>query len=159
MLHVCVIFNEVLSVLKAGTNIFFYFLNRECRHIFLTQKSALFYSFILWRAHQCCSGISVIRKTFALYISSECMEYCIRSLSSITHRIYQMDPSDLLSCSRIQIFCAPSFDDKILEVVAVFGSMQMAVSRVIKLQHHRIAQVSLKIFADAYQGCIYNTFS
>ncbi|PWA13748.1 hypothetical protein CCH79_00017121, partial [Gambusia affinis] len=40
------------------------------------------------------------------------------------------------------IFCAPSFDDKILEVVAVFGSMQMAVSRVIKLQHHRIAQVS-----------------
>uniref|UniRef100_A0A3Q1B428 Diacylglycerol kinase n=1 Tax=Amphiprion ocellaris TaxID=80972 RepID=A0A3Q1B428_AMPOC len=39
------------------------------------------------------------------------------------------------------IFCAPSFDDKILEVVAVFGSMQMAVSRVIKLQHHRIAQV------------------
>ncbi|KAJ8282553.1 hypothetical protein COCON_G00050720 [Conger conger] len=38
------------------------------------------------------------------------------------------------------IFCAPSFDDKILEVVAVFGSMQMAVSRVIKLQHHRIAQ-------------------
>lgn len=41
----------------------------------------------------------------------------------------------------VQIFCAPSFDDKILEVVAVFGGMQMAVSRVIKLQHHRIAQV------------------
>ncbi|KPP78454.1 diacylglycerol kinase eta-like, partial [Scleropages formosus] len=40
------------------------------------------------------------------------------------------------------IFCAPSFDDKILEVVAVFGSMQMAMSRVIKLQHHRIAQAS-----------------
>ncbi|XP_063763002.1 diacylglycerol kinase delta-like [Eleginops maclovinus] len=38
-------------------------------------------------------------------------------------------------------FTAPSFDDKILEVVAVFGSMQMAVSRVINLQHHRIAQV------------------
>ncbi|KAJ8781611.1 hypothetical protein J1605_010869 [Eschrichtius robustus] len=37
-------------------------------------------------------------------------------------------------------FAAPSFDDKILEVVAVFGSMQMAVSRVIRLQHHRIAQ-------------------
>lgn len=44
----------------------------------------------------------------------------------------------------VQIFCAPSFDDKILEVVAVFGSMQMAVSRVIKLQHHRIAQVESK---------------
>ena len=44
-----------------------------------------------------------------------------------------------------QIFCAPSFDDKILEVVAVFGSMQMAVSRVIKLQHHRIAQVRTHI--------------
>ena len=41
----------------------------------------------------------------------------------------------------MQTFTAPSFDDKILEVVAVFGSMQMAVSRVIKLQHHRIAQV------------------
>lgn len=40
-----------------------------------------------------------------------------------------------------QTFTAPSFDDKILEVVAVFGSMQMAVSRVINLQHHRIAQV------------------
>lgn len=44
-------------------------------------------------------------------------------------------------CFPPQIFGAPSFDDKILEVVAVFGSMQMAVSRVIKLQHHRIAQV------------------
>lgn len=40
-----------------------------------------------------------------------------------------------------QNFGAPSFDDKKLEVVAVFGSMQMAVSRVINLQHHRIAQV------------------
>jgi hypothetical protein len=36
----------------------------------------------------------------------------------------------------------PSFDDKILEVVAVFGGMQIAVSRLIDLQHHRIAQVS-----------------
>uniref|UniRef100_A0A8C1KGS5 Diacylglycerol kinase n=1 Tax=Cyprinus carpio TaxID=7962 RepID=A0A8C1KGS5_CYPCA len=49
------------------------------------------------------------------------------------------------------ICCAPSFDDKILEVVAVFGSMQMAVSRVIKLQHHRIAQcrtVKITILGD-----------
>ncbi|XP_053537443.1 diacylglycerol kinase delta isoform X3 [Ictalurus punctatus] len=37
-------------------------------------------------------------------------------------------------------FGAPSFDDKKLEVVAVFGSMQMAMSRVINLQHHRITQ-------------------
>lgn len=37
-------------------------------------------------------------------------------------------------------FLAPSFDDRILEVVAVFGSVQMAASRLIKLQHHRIAQ-------------------
>jgi len=44
-------------------------------------------------------------------------------------------------CVCAQTFTAPSFDDKILEVVAVFGSMQMAVSRVINLQHHRIAQV------------------
>uniref|UniRef100_A0A8D1G5S9 Diacylglycerol kinase n=1 Tax=Sus scrofa TaxID=9823 RepID=A0A8D1G5S9_PIG len=49
------------------------------------------------------------------------------------------------------IFAAPSFDDKILEVVAIFDSMQMAVSRVIKLQHHRIAQcrtVKITIFGD-----------
>uniref|UniRef100_A0A672JU37 Diacylglycerol kinase n=1 Tax=Sinocyclocheilus grahami TaxID=75366 RepID=A0A672JU37_SINGR len=48
-------------------------------------------------------------------------------------------------------FTAPSFDDKILEVVAVFGSMQMAVSRVINLQHHRIAQcrtVKITILGD-----------
>jgi len=37
-------------------------------------------------------------------------------------------------------FLAPSFDDKILEVVAVFDTMQMAASRLINLQHHRIAQ-------------------
>ncbi|KAL7648929.1 UNVERIFIED_CONTAM: hypothetical protein RMT77_000864 [Armadillidium vulgare] len=39
-------------------------------------------------------------------------------------------------------FIAPSFDDRILEVVAVFGSAQMAASRIINLQHHRIAQCS-----------------
>lgn len=54
-----------------------------------------------------------------------------------------------LSCdftvSVSQTFTAPSFDDKILEVVAVFGSMQMAVSRVINLQHHRIAQVLVSL--------------
>lgn len=44
----------------------------------------------------------------------------------------------------LQNFGAPSFDDKKLEVVAVFGSIQMAVSRVINLQHHRIAQVALR---------------
>uniref|UniRef100_UPI00358F5A21 diacylglycerol kinase delta isoform X2 n=3 Tax=Myxine glutinosa TaxID=7769 RepID=UPI00358F5A21 len=44
------------------------------------------------------------------------------------------------------VFTAPSFDDKILEVVAVYGSMQMAMSRVMKLQYHRIAQCrSVKI--------------
>ena len=37
-------------------------------------------------------------------------------------------------------FLAPSFDDRILEVVAVFGSVQMAACRLINLQHHRIAQ-------------------
>uniref|UniRef100_A0A8K9URC1 Diacylglycerol kinase n=1 Tax=Oncorhynchus mykiss TaxID=8022 RepID=A0A8K9URC1_ONCMY len=48
-------------------------------------------------------------------------------------------------------FGAPSFDDKKLEVVAVFGSMQMAVSRVINIQHHRIAQcrqVKITILGD-----------
>lgn len=41
----------------------------------------------------------------------------------------------------LQNFVPPSFDDRILEVVAVFGGMQIAVSRLIDLQHHRIAQV------------------
>ncbi|XP_077399766.1 diacylglycerol kinase eta isoform X1 [Vanacampus margaritifer] len=48
-------------------------------------------------------------------------------------------------------FGAPSFDDKKLEVVAVFGSMQMAMSRVINLQRHRIAQcrqVKITILGD-----------
>ena len=50
--------------------------------------------------------------------------------------------------SSLQTFTAPSFDDKILEVVAVFGSIQMAVSRVINLQHHRIAQVTHTTFSQ-----------
>ncbi|XP_072231926.1 diacylglycerol kinase delta isoform X1 [Leuresthes tenuis] len=50
-------------------------------------------------------------------------------------------------------FGAPSFDDKKLEVVAVFGSMQMAVSRVINLQHHRIAQCrQVKITIQGEEG-------
>ncbi|XP_065354344.1 diacylglycerol kinase eta isoform X2 [Calliphora vicina] len=49
------------------------------------------------------------------------------------------------------IFLPPSFDDRILEVVAVFGSVQMAASRLINLQHHRIAQchsVQINILGD-----------
>ncbi|XP_064639407.1 diacylglycerol kinase delta-like isoform X2 [Lineus longissimus] len=50
-------------------------------------------------------------------------------------------------------FTAPSFDDKILEVVAVFGSIQMAMSRVMNLQHHRIAQCrSVKICIMGDEG-------
>ncbi|XP_025079180.1 diacylglycerol kinase delta-like isoform X4 [Pomacea canaliculata] len=48
-------------------------------------------------------------------------------------------------------FVPPSFDDRILEVVAVFGGMQIAVSRLIDLQHHRIAQcrqVKITILGD-----------
>ncbi|XP_044751269.1 diacylglycerol kinase eta isoform X2 [Coccinella septempunctata] len=50
-----------------------------------------------------------------------------------------------------ELFLAPSFDDKILEVVAVFGSVQMAASRLINLQRHRIAQchsVQINILGD-----------
>ncbi|XP_050541600.1 diacylglycerol kinase eta-like isoform X2 [Daktulosphaira vitifoliae] len=50
-----------------------------------------------------------------------------------------------------RIFLAPSFDDRILEVVAVFGTIQMAASRLINLQHHRIAQcttIQINILGD-----------
>ncbi|UYV70187.1 DGKD [Cordylochernes scorpioides] len=49
------------------------------------------------------------------------------------------------------IFFPPNFDDKILEVVAVFGTAQMAASRVMNLQYHRIAQcrrVSITILGE-----------
>lgn len=39
------------------------------------------------------------------------------------------------------IFTVQSFDDKVLEVMAVFGVIHCATSRVISLQNHRIAQV------------------
>ena len=48
-------------------------------------------------------------------------------------------------------FTAPCMDDKILEVVAVFGSAQLGISRVFNLQHHRIAQcrsVKISIIGD-----------
>ncbi|GFY52065.1 diacylglycerol kinase delta [Trichonephila inaurata madagascariensis] len=51
------------------------------------------------------------------------------------------------------VFVAPAFDDKILEVVAVYGTVQMAASRVINLQHHRIAQCrSVKIIIKGVEG-------
>ncbi|XP_054724855.1 diacylglycerol kinase eta-like [Uloborus diversus] len=51
------------------------------------------------------------------------------------------------------VFYAPAFDDKILEVVAVFGTVQIAASRVINLQHHRIAQCrSVKIIILGDEG-------
>ncbi|KAH8294901.1 hypothetical protein KR018_004265 [Drosophila ironensis] len=55
------------------------------------------------------------------------------------------------SSRRDDIFLPPSFDDRVLEVVAVFGSVQMAASRLINLQHHRIAQcqsVQINILGD-----------
>jgi len=42
-----------------------------------------------------------------------------------------------------QNFVYPSFDDRVLEVVAVFNSVQLGMSRVFNLQRHRIAQVCL----------------
>ncbi|XP_034487795.1 diacylglycerol kinase eta isoform X1 [Drosophila innubila] len=55
------------------------------------------------------------------------------------------------STKKDDIFLSPSFDDRVLEVVAVFGSVQMAASRLINLQHHRIAQcqsVQINILGD-----------
>lgn len=55
------------------------------------------------------------------------------------------------STKKDDCFLTPSFDDRILEVVAVFGSVQMAASRLINLQHHRIAQcqsVQINILGD-----------
>ncbi|XP_032289528.1 diacylglycerol kinase eta isoform X9 [Drosophila virilis] len=55
------------------------------------------------------------------------------------------------STKKEEIFLQPSFDDRVLEVVAVFGSVQMAASRLINLQHHRIAQcqsVQINILGD-----------
>ena len=44
-----------------------------------------------------------------------------------------------------QGFVAPSFDDRMLEVVAVLGASQMGMSKVFGgMQHHRIAQVWIK---------------
>ncbi|KAJ4920522.1 hypothetical protein JOQ06_004190 [Pogonophryne albipinna] len=79
------------------------------------------------------------------------MWYGVLGTKELLHRTYKnLEQRVLLECDGrpiplpslqgIATFTAPSFDDKILEVVAVFGSIQMAVSRVINLQHHRIAQ-------------------
>ncbi|KAM4886323.1 diacylglycerol kinase kappa isoform 7-T7 [Sylvia borin] len=57
-----------------------------------------------------------------------------------TKELLQRTYKNLEQRVQLENFGAPSFDDKKLEVVAVFGSIQMAVSRVINLQHHRIAQ-------------------
>ena len=53
----------------------------------------------------------------------------------------------------LQNFTATSFDDNILEVVAVFGSVQLGISRVFNLQRHRIAQV------HRYRICTVNSSS
>lgn len=43
-----------------------------------------------------------------------------------------------------QGFVAPSFDDRMLEVVAVLGASQMGMSKVFGgMQHHRISQVGI----------------
>uniref|UniRef100_A0A8C8U7X5 Diacylglycerol kinase n=2 Tax=Peromyscus maniculatus bairdii TaxID=230844 RepID=A0A8C8U7X5_PERMB len=48
---------------------------------------------------------------------------------------------------------APAMDDGKLEVVAIFGSIQMAMSRLVNLQHHRIAQChEVMITIDGEEG-------
>uniref|UniRef100_A0A8P0SKB6 Diacylglycerol kinase n=1 Tax=Canis lupus familiaris TaxID=9615 RepID=A0A8P0SKB6_CANLF len=48
---------------------------------------------------------------------------------------------------------APAIDDGKLEVVAIFGSAQMAMSRIINLHHHRIAQCrEVMITIDGEEG-------
>ncbi|XP_062040281.1 diacylglycerol kinase kappa [Lepus europaeus] len=48
---------------------------------------------------------------------------------------------------------APAIDDGKLEVVAIFGSVQMAMSRIINLHHHRIAQChEVKITIEGEEG-------
>ncbi|XP_016390623.1 diacylglycerol kinase delta-like [Sinocyclocheilus rhinocerous] len=78
------------------------------------------------------------------------MWYGVLGTKELLHRTYKnLEQRVLLEVSVVCV--SPSFDDKILEVVAVFGSMQMAVSRVINLQHHRIAQcrtVKITILGD-----------
>ena len=59
----------------------------------------------------------------------------------LSHMMLDFDHNGWYVCNVWQNFVPPSFDDKILEVVAVFGGMQIAVSRLIDIQHHRIAQV------------------
>ncbi|XP_014665282.1 PREDICTED: diacylglycerol kinase delta-like [Priapulus caudatus] len=50
-------------------------------------------------------------------------------------------------------FTAPACDDRILEVMAVFGSAHMGAARVMALQHHRIAQCrSVKITLTGDEG-------
>ena len=49
-------------------------------------------------------------------------------------------------------FLPLSFDDNILEVVAVFGCAQLGMSRFINLHRHRIAQVLLQ-YTNPYQNC------
>ncbi|ELT92758.1 hypothetical protein CAPTEDRAFT_214359 [Capitella teleta] len=50
-------------------------------------------------------------------------------------------------------FVPPSFDDKILEVVAVFGGVQLGISRVLNIHRHRIAQCrSVKITIMGEEG-------